>query len=495
MRQTVLMFNPRSTSPGKQRLPLSLLSIAAVIEADYDSEIIDGNLINDPASHLIERARATKAKLLAVTVMPGPQLQQAIPVCRQVKAAVPDLKIVWGGYFATQHAEVCLRSGYVDFAIEGQGEAPFRKLVDTVYSGGALADVPSLWYTEPSGTIKQTLRAAPVLLDNLPWFPYHRVEMERYAMRSYLGERAYNHNTSFGCPFACNFCAVVALSKRRWIPESAKRAADVVTYLHREHRADAVEFHDMDFFVSEDRVAEFSERIMPLKMRWWGLGRIDTLMAYSDASWAKMRDSGAKMIFMGAESGSDEALARMNKGGNSSTEQTLAIVERMKHYGIVPELSFVLGNPPDPAADIDASISFIRKLKRVNPATELVLYIYTPVPQENSELYESAKKLGFKFPETLEEFANDEWSKFALRRDPTSPWFKADSHRKVRDFEAVINAYYPTVTDMRLQQSGMKTLLRGLSGWRYKLGYYHFPVELKALQRVIHYRRPETTGF
>ena len=49
--------------------------------------------------------------------------------------------------------------------------------------------------------------------------------MERYAGRSYLGSQVYTHNTSFGCPFACNFCAVVALSKRRWIPESARRMA------------------------------------------------------------------------------------------------------------------------------------------------------------------------------------------------------------------------------------------------------------------------------
>ena len=28
--------------------------------------------------------------LLAVTVMPGPQLRQAVPVCKQVKAALPD---------------------------------------------------------------------------------------------------------------------------------------------------------------------------------------------------------------------------------------------------------------------------------------------------------------------------------------------------------------------------------------------------------------------
>ncbi len=121
-------------------------------------------------------------------------------------------------------------------------------------------------------------------------------------------------------------------------------------------------------------------------------------MSYSDATWEAMRRSGSKMIFMGAESGSDDMLRRMNKGGKASTDMTLALVERMKHYGIVPELSFVLGNPPDPAADIEATIQFIRKLKRVNPATELVLYIYTPVPQEGSILLDEATQAGLPLP-------------------------------------------------------------------------------------------------
>src|SRR5450631_694936 len=92
---TVLFYNPKSTSAGKQRLPLSLMSVAAVIEADYDVEFIDGNLIADPAALIIERAQATHAKLLAVTVMPGPQLTQAVGACKRIRAAVPDLKILW----------------------------------------------------------------------------------------------------------------------------------------------------------------------------------------------------------------------------------------------------------------------------------------------------------------------------------------------------------------------------------------------------------------
>jgi anaerobic magnesium-protoporphyrin IX monomethyl ester cyclase len=493
MRNTVLFYNPISTSKGKQRLPLSLLAVSAVIANDYDVEFIDGNLIDDPAAKIIERARATKAKLLAVTCMPGPQLRQAVPVCKQVKAALPDLIIVWGGYFPTQHYEVVLKSGYVDYTIGGQGEAPFRQLVDRLHTGGSIEDIPSVAYLK-DGEVCVNDRAPNVPMDNLPWFPYDSIDVDSYVGTSYLGTRVLNHNTSFGCPFACNFCAVVALANRRWLPESAKRVADIVTHLHDRWHINGLELHDMDFFVREDRTAEFSERITGLDMNWWGLGRVDTLMSYSDDTWEKMKRSGAKMIFMGAESGDDETLKRMNKGGKSGTAMTLALVERMKHYGIVPELSFVMGNPPEPRADIESTIKFIRKIKQINPATELVLYIYTPVPQEGSILLDEATKLGFRFPTSLDEWASPEWAKFSMRRDPSTPWFKDSTRRRVRNFESVINAYYPTVTDMRLQGE-WRTALRALSGWRYKLEYYQWPYELKALQRLMHYRRPETTGF
>jgi radical SAM superfamily enzyme YgiQ (UPF0313 family) len=492
MRHTVLFYNPISTSPGKQRLPMSLLAIASVIAADYDVEFIDGNLIADPAAHIIDRARATGAKLLAVTVMPGPQLRQAVPVCKQVKAALPDLTIVWGGYFPTNHTDVIIASGFVDYVIQGQGEAPFRKFVDTLHQGGSVADVPSLAYG--NGGLHVNPRAPFVQLEKMPWYPYERIDVEQYIGRSYLGQRVLAHNTSFGCPFACNFCAVVPLAKQRWLAESARRVADITLMLKDRYHIDGMEFHDMDFFVSEDRSAEIADRLAGHEIAWWGLGRVDTLMSYSDATFEKLRRSGVKMIFMGAESGDDETLKRMNKGGKSGTAQTLAIVERMKHYDIVPELSFVMGNPPDPIADIEATIDFIRRVKHINPATELILYLYTPVPQEGSLFLEEAYKLGFRFPETLDEWAGEDWAEKSLRRNPGTPWSSDPIRRKVRDFETVINAYYPTVTDIRLQGT-MRRLLQTLSGWRYQLRWYSYPYELKALQRVLHYRRPETMGF
>jgi hypothetical protein len=66
--------------------------------------------------------------------------------------------------------------------------------------------------------------------------------------------------------------------------------------------------------------------------------------------------------------------------------------------------------------------------------------------------------------------------------------------QRVRNFERVLNAFYPTATDGRLTPA-RRALLKALSAWRYALRFYDAPLELRALHRLIHYQRPETTGF
>ena len=94
--------------------------------------------------------------------------------------------------------------------------------------------------------------------------------------------------------------------------------------------------HDMDFFIAEARVAEFADADRTAGLKWWALGRIDTLMRYSDRTWQAMARSGLKMVFSGAESSSEATLAAMNKGGTASPELALELAARMKRFGVVP---------------------------------------------------------------------------------------------------------------------------------------------------------------
>jgi anaerobic magnesium-protoporphyrin IX monomethyl ester cyclase len=491
----IVLFNPLSTTPGKQPLPLSLLSLAAVLEGRYDWTLVDGNICAAPTGEILQRLKvgSPQESLLAVTVMPGPQLTQAVEVCRRVRELAPHVPIVWGGYFPTQHADAVLRSRFVDFVIRSQGERPLLQLLQALRNGEPLSAVSGLAWKSPDGQIIQNPIGSMTPLDELPDLPYGRVAMDDYLHPTYLGRRTVAHNSSFGCPFSCSFCAVVAMTNRRWLAQSPERMDSVLRRLVHEYRVDAVQMHDMDFFINEARSAEFAGRIAPLGIQWWALGRIDTLMQYSDATWLKMTRSGLKMVFSGAESASDAVLATMNKGGKAAAHLAVDLAARMRRLGVIPEYSFVLGSPPDPEGDMAQTFEFIRKIKRVNPATEIILYTYTPVPADGT-LYTEAARLGFAFPSTLEEWASDKWRELAMRRGNGIPWLNGTIRTRVRNFERVLNAYYPTLTDRKLTPA-RRALLRMLSAWRYNLRWYAAPYELRALQQLMHYQRPETTGF
>lgn len=489
----IVLYNPKSTFSPHLPLPMALLAVASCLDPSQEVVLIDGNVERDPVARILELGERQPLTAVGLSVMPGPQLSQAVHDSRQLKAAFPGVPIVWGGYFPSQHDQTVLADGCVDFCVRGQGEKTFPELLAVLKEGGDLASIPGLSYRQDDGTVRRNPNRRLVELDELPDWAYERLPMEAYLHEHYLGKRVGAHHSSYGCPFACNFCAIVSIVERQWVGQSPSRVADILADQKQRFGIDAVQFHDMDFFIKERRVAEICDRIAPLDLTWWALGRVDELMRYRDDTWRKMKASGLKMVFCGAEAGSDDVLERMNKGGKVSADLTLELVKRMRAHDIVPELSFVLGNPPDPWVDIDNTIRFIRRVKELNPATEVILYLYTPVPKDGL-LFTEAQEMGFRFPETLDEWAGGTWREFSLRRDPQNPWLNRRLKRKVRDFERVLNAYYPTTTDSSLR--GLKrAVLRGLGAWRYKTRFYQAPYELRLFHRLFHYQRPETSGF
>ncbi|MEN8162568.1 MAG: radical SAM protein [Acidobacteriota bacterium] len=489
----VILFNPVSSARRTPVLPMSLLAIEAALEDRWPTTIIDGNLIADSLEALKTAIDGDgTGAILAVTVMPGPQLEHATPLCRELKLRHPELTIVWGGYFPSQHWESCLLDSAVDFVIRGHGETVFSALLEQLETGDpALHAIPGL-ARKADGKPCSNAKAKVPHPAGLPEWRLESVEVERYLRPTFLGAKTIGLHSSYGCPYFCAFCAVVNMVEGRWMAWSAERTAETVRRLHTDWGADAIEFNDNNFFVDERRVAEFSERIQDFGVSWWGEGRIDTMMDFSDNTWKAMRDSGLSMVFLGAESGSEQTLKLMDKGGSVSPQKTLEMVRRMREWGIVPELSFVLGNPPDAEADALRTMDFIRTVKAANPATEIILYLYTPVPMAGS-LFDEVQASGFAFPKTLDQWISGEWLDFAQRRSDL-PWVGPKLQRRIKNFERVLNAYYPTTTLPSLTPA-KRRLLRTASAWRYHSGFLAFPVELAGLQRLLHYRRPETSGF
>lgn len=501
MAAKVLLFNPRGAN-YKARIPNSVMAIAASVNGLYDYVIVDGNRESNPEEKIFSYLFKGDIKYFGSTVMPGPQLKQAIPITKKIKETYPHIKTIWGGYFPSNHPKSVLDSGLVDFIINGPGDKAFPALIGAMENNTSFKDINNLIYKEGKDIVK-TAKDELYDQDALPSLPYDMLHsfypLAGYLGKTYLGTKTIAYHSSMGCPFTCSFCAVVPIYNARWKAKSAAAVYEDIKYLKNKYGGNAIEFHDNNFFVSEKRTVDFARLMLNENMSWWGEGRIDTINKYSDESLALMRDSGCKMIFFGAETGSDNVLKRMNKGGTQSGQQIIEFARRLRKFGIVPEYSFVLGTPEETPSgvmeQIDKDIEFIYKVKDANPDTEIIIYIYSPVPTEGSEMFNSALKNGFNFPSNLEEWLNPEWENFDLRKNPLTPWLRPAMVDKIKNFETIINGYYPTVSDIKLSAFQRKSM-KLISSWRYKTKIFAYPYEIKALQKFwLKYRQPEIEGF
>ncbi len=496
----VLLFNPRSAN-YKPRIPNSILSIAASIEGKFEYVIVDGNLESDPSARIMELLSSGSFGFFGCTAMPGPQLKQAIPISKKVREYFPSVTIIWGGYFASNHAGVVLQSGFVDFVVVGPGDKTFPALLTVLVQKQSFHHIKNLAFLQ-EGQLVKTIRDELYIQDDLPPLPYEKLNqfypLNKYLGKTYLGTKTIAYHSSIGCPFKCSFCAVVPIYNARWSGKSAELIYRDIKWLKENYGGNAIEFHDNNFFVSEKRTVEFSNLVASENMIWWGEGRIDTINKYSDDSLARMRESGCRMIFFGAETGNDEILKKMDKGGTQSAEQIKSFAARMARFDIIPEYSFVLGTPAESSEkvmeQIDQDIAFIKEIKTINPDTEIIIYVYSPVPTEGSDMYNRVLESGFSFPQHLEDWISPQWESFDLRKNPLTPWLTPNMIDKIRDFETVLNGYYPTVSDTRLTPMRRK-MLRTLAYPRYRSGIYSKPYEVKALQKLYKYRQPETEGF
>jgi anaerobic magnesium-protoporphyrin IX monomethyl ester cyclase len=482
----ILLFHPRATKPRNRRLPLAVLALAAVLEGLEEYEIIDGNLEDNPVEAMLKLIDRHNVELLGVSTMPGPQMVAAMEASREMRRLRPHVKIVWGGYFPSLYPESALNANYVDFVVRGQGEDTLLELIDALRGNRALESIRGLSYKDMFGLCRNNPERHMKGPDSFPWSPFHRLPVEKYLRPSFFGKRTAVHHASIGCPFNCSFCGVHAAYGREERMESPERTVAILEHLVTRYGADSVQFYDMNFFLREDHARKLCDLMAPLKLRWWCEARVDIMSRYSDQTMAAIAKAGCAMIFFGAESGSDWVLQEMQKG--ITTEQTLTMARRTREFGIIPEFSFVVGNPKDPERDTRETLRFIREIKRINPHSEIIVQHYTPTPQKGAMYGDIDDKISF--PSTPAEWATKRWMDFTLRIDTSAPWLKRKTKKLIDNFELVVASRWPTVQDIRAPRWS-RLLLKALSAWRYTCRVYSFPLELQWAHRFISLRQPK----
>ena len=249
-------------------------------------------------------------------------------------------------------------------------------------------------------------------------------------------------------------------------------------------------FYDNNFFLRESHAEELCERLTPLRLNWWCETRIDGMLRFSDATWKKIERSGARMIFFGAESGSDAALRAMSK--NLTTAQTLEIARRLAHTTMVPEFSFMLGGPDDPEEEISATFDLIRKLKQIDCRSEIVFHYYTPMPRANGLGEQVSSPDGT--PESIEEWCEPDWVEWMTFEKPRTAWMNRRLWDRVTNFQLVLESRYPSMHSSRM--SGLSGKLLGrMARRRWDEGRFERPVLLRVARKIGAFRSERPAGL
>ncbi|MDE2447730.1 MAG: cobalamin-dependent protein [Gammaproteobacteria bacterium] len=500
-RKHIVLVNPTITKPRTAKFPLAILNLAAALEGRYETTLVDGNVDLDFIATVLKTIAATTTAALGVSVMGGPQLRSAIALSRAVRSRFPGMPIIWGGHFPTLCADACLAMPYVDYVVRAQGEETLIELLDALFAGGpALEAVAGLTWRR-AGAIVHNVRRAFSTASQTRAIPYERLgDPRRYLARTYLGRRTTGYQAALGCRFRCTFCGVAAMFRGKTALPPGPRLERDLDYLTGRFGVDSLLLYDNNFFDREADTLPLLEVLAKYQLPWWCFARADALVGLSASAWELVRRSRLRMAYVGAESPSDWLLHDARKG--TRADQTLEAVELCRSNGIIPELSFMLAPPQDPEGETERTFEYIRHIKRIHPAAEIMLYVYAPLPPAAGSRDPHVERVvgslrdgagaPLVFPATAEEWAEPQWLAYWCHTD--TPWLTDRLRRRIRDFTTVLGCRFPTVTDVRSPIWG-KSALRALASWRYHYRRYRGPWELEAARRFVRLWDPRLAGL
>ena len=229
-RAMLILYNPPSSPPQAGAADVAAGAGRGARGRARRTAIVDGNLEPDPLAALDRVDPRHGADVLGVTVMPGPQLSDAVPLCRELKA---------------RHPRPDHRLGRLlpDPALRGRACARLRRLRRPRPRRGGIPGADRR--AARAATTRPHCSAWPIALpgrderDRPTTSRRSRIPTScrtsrttgstspRYVRPTFMGRRTLPHHSSYGCPFLCNFCAVVNMVNGRWLAQSAERTANV----------------------------------------------------------------------------------------------------------------------------------------------------------------------------------------------------------------------------------------------------------------------------
>jgi anaerobic magnesium-protoporphyrin IX monomethyl ester cyclase len=267
-----------------------------------------------------------------------------------------------GGHYPSFEPEPTLRAiPALDSVVRFEGEDTLLELTEAVRAGRRWQNVPGVAFLDGSGFCTAPERIGRADLDTLPWPDREDIRYEEQALptASVLAGR--------GCPWRCSFCSIITFyegngtrGRRRRDPA---RVVDEVEHLHRERGVRVILWQDDDFLAGGRAGVKWAHAIarecirrgLHRDLRWKISCRSDEIRP---GVLEPLVEAGLVHVYMGVESGDQDALRRMNK--HLTPDVHLRAGAILRELDLSFDFGFMLLEPWSNLATVRSNLAFLR---------------------------------------------------------------------------------------------------------------------------------------
>jgi len=371
--------------PANGHYPLGLGYLHSVLE-EVGHEVQTLFLNNVPHEEclrrLVHEITTLNPQVLGISIISDSRVS-SFHVIEYVHAEYPDIKIVLGGvHVSTMYEQIVTRFPYCTVAL-GEAEVTLCELVRAFEGNCDISAVKGVAFFQNGQVIKTEERELVEDLDTLP-FPKHAAFFDNQRTEAQV-------LTSRGCPFACTFCVLDSLSRRKVRFRSAQRVVDEIEYILREFpQVTLIQILDDQFFANNKRVIEICNEIVRRNIRceFSCAGRMKPITREMIVA---LERAGFSVVHLGLESGSSTVLKKSKKG--ITPDDAIEAMKLFADSSIRVNILLIVGLPGESLATILESAQLIQRLQKIKYHT-YSHRIQTIFVYPGTELYEMCNKAG-----------------------------------------------------------------------------------------------------
>jgi len=359
--------------------PLSLLSLAAVLEQDgIEVQILDIHVEKLTEVEVKNRILDISPSVIGITMMTSLAVT-GHRVAQIARDAVPSATIVVGGVHPDAVPIETLRNSAIDYVVHGDGEYTLREICQRTIP---IENISGISYRKSGKVIRTPDRSLEKDLGALPPYAYHLIDFDRYypAIGAYKRLPAINMLMTRGCPGKCIFCNSAETTLRC---RPADQVVDEIVKLRDTYGIREIQFYDDTFTVLKRNVFEFC-RLMKERNVGVTFSCFARADCFSEQMAIALKEAGCHQVMFGVESASRKMLKVLRKDIN--LDRTKTAIAIAKSVGIEVRAAFLFGTPGETTKTIQETLDYAIGLD-----PDLAIFnIITPYP--GTQLYAWAEK-------------------------------------------------------------------------------------------------------